>query len=134
MINIRKGYAGIVDDEDALVFLAENNLEGAIGFQVYYSPENDLMVPDKGVALGVAGTLKDFMGLGAGKKLMNEAIKVFKERGYRNISADWRITNLSSSTFWEKCGFDEIAHRMYRHLDERLAWANFDNYINHKKK
>lgn len=60
---------------------------------------------------------------------MNEAIRVLKERDYRYVSSDWRITNLSSSSFWRKCGFQEIAHRMYRQIDERISWANFDNPI-----
>lgn len=128
MTSIRKGYKGMVDDKDALVFLADNSFE-ALGFQVYYNLEAELMVPEKGIELGVAGTYNSYMGLGVGKKLMNEATTALKERGYRYISCDWRITNLSSSSFWEKCGFEEIAHRMFRQLDERLAWANFDNSL-----
>lgn len=123
---IRKGFEGLVDDEEELVFLAYNSSQ-ALGFQGYCDLEEGLMAPEKGIELEVAGTFNSHMGLGVGKKLMNEAITPLKERGYRYISCDWRITNLSSSRFWIKCGFEEVAHRMYRQIDESVAWANFDN-------
>lgn len=113
--------------EGVAILLAENNSE-AIGFQAYYQVESNLMIPEKGIELSVAGTYEAYMSLGVGKNLMNKAIEVLNERGYKYIISDRRITNLSSG-FWKKCGFQVIAYRMYRQLDERLAWANFNNPI-----
>lgn len=124
--DIRRGYKGIVDDEEALLLIAEMNGTAA-GFQAYWPCTLDLMIPERAIELSVAGTLPSFMGRGIGKNLMNEAVRILKERDYRYIITDWRITNLASSSFWPSCGFMPIYHRMQRTLDGRISWANFHN-------
>lgn len=124
--DIRNGYKCAVEDNDAMIFIAEKELKG-LGFQAYWPITPDLMVPDNGVELSIAGTYYSQMGNGVGKKLMNEGHRIMKEKGYNSIIADWRITNLTSSTFWPKCGFKPIAYRMARYIDSNLAWANFNN-------
>lgn len=123
---IKDGYRGIVEDEDATVLIATKDMK-ELGFQVYETINPDLMSPDDGVELSIAGTYPSEMGNGVGKKLMNEGHKIMKEKGYNNIITDWRITNLASSTFWPKCGFKPIAYRMFRCIDNNVAWANFYN-------
>lgn len=128
ILDLRDGYRGIVDDDEALALLAEKDNKPA-GFQAYWPINSDLMIPDGAIELSVAGTLPMYRGSGVGKKLMNEGIKILKEKGYRYIVTDWRITNLASSTFWPKCGFNPIYYRMQRTLDIRLPWANVKNSI-----
>jgi ribosomal protein S18 acetylase RimI-like enzyme len=98
-----------------------------VGFQIYETITPDLMTPDNGIELSVAGTYPLQMRNGIGKKLMNEGYRMMKEKGYSSIITDWRITNLASSTFWSKCGFKPIAYRMVRYIDKDVAWANFTN-------
>ncbi|GKX66380.1 GNAT family N-acetyltransferase [Inconstantimicrobium mannanitabidum] len=126
LTDIKNGYKCAVEDDDAMIFIAEKELRG-LGFQAYWPIAPDLMVPDNGVELSVAGTYYSQMGNGVGKKLMNEGYRIMKEKGYNSIVADWRIANLASSTFWPKCGFKPIAYRMARCIDSNLAWANFNN-------
>ena len=124
--DIKNGYKCTVEDNDAMIFIAEKEMKG-LGFQAYWPITPDLMVPDDGVELSIAGTYYSQMGSGVGKKLMNEGYRIMKEKGYNSIITDWRITNLASSTFWPKCGFKPIAYRMARCIDSNLAWANFNN-------
>ncbi|EQB86172.1 GNAT superfamily N-acetyltransferase [Clostridium punense] len=123
---IKAGYRGIVEDDDATVVIATKDMK-EVGFQVYGTINSDLMSPDDGVELSIAGTYSSEMRSGIGKKLMNEGYKIMKEKGYNNIITDWRITNLASSTFWPKCGFKPIAYRMFRCIDRNVAWANIYN-------
>lgn len=126
IFDIKEGYKSTVDDEDATIFFALLDKK-ALGFQAYWPTEPELMAPDNSVELSIAGTYASEMGKGIGKRLMNESILLLTEKGYSTITTDWRITNLSSSTFWPKCGFKPIAYRMVRSIDPNIAWANFDN-------
>jgi GNAT superfamily N-acetyltransferase len=128
VINIRKGYQEIANDEEALLLLAELNGQ-SVGFQAYWPIESHLMVPDKTFELSVAGTFPSFMGNGIGKALMNKAVHLLEEKGVQYVITDWRITNLASSSFWPKCGFAPLYHRMQRTIDSRLGWANFNNKL-----
>ncbi|WP_108672495.1 GNAT family N-acetyltransferase [Peribacillus acanthi] len=121
-----QGYKGIVDEEVGLLLIAESS-GLPTGFQVYYDCPSNWITPTGTIELGVAGTLPAQMGTGVGKKLMNEAIILLKEKEYQYILTDWRITNLASSTFWPKCGFEPIYHRMQRTIDPRISWANMGN-------
>lgn len=126
VMEIKKGYENIVEDEEAIVILAEKSGE-VVGFHAYWPQDSGLMAPDQAVELSVAGTLAAQMGMGIGKALMDKGCMIMKEKGYRFMVADWRMANLASSTFWPKCGFQPVTYRMVRTIDERLAWANFDN-------
>lgn len=123
---VKDGYKSDVDDDEATVLIAEKDMK-ELGFQAYESIDSDLMSPDDGIELTIAGTYYSKMGSGVGKKLMNEGCRIMKEKGYGNIINDWRISNLASSTFWPKCGFKPVAYRMARCIDNNIAWANFDN-------
>lgn len=116
MDRIKEGFEGLVDGED-IVFIAERANQ-ALGFQVYEKVPLSLMLPDDVINLEVAGTYASQMRSGVGKQLMNEGCKILKSMGYKYIKTDWRITNLSSSTFWPKCGFKNVAYRMSRSIDK----------------
>ncbi|KQL18304.1 GNAT family N-acetyltransferase [Cytobacillus solani] len=126
VLNIKEGYKRIAEGNDETCLIAIKDMK-ELGFQVYYPITSDLMTPDNGVELSIAGTYYSQMGRGVGKKLMNEGWRIMKEKGYNSIITDWRITNLASSTFWPKCGFKPIAYRMVRYINSNIAWANFNN-------
>lgn len=50
--------------------------------QVYDTITPELMAPDDGIELTIAGTYHSHMGGGVGKKLMNEGYRIMKEKGY----------------------------------------------------
>ncbi|WP_102272290.1 GNAT family N-acetyltransferase [Cytobacillus massiliigabonensis] len=126
VLNIKEGYKRIIEGNDETCLIAIKDMK-ELGFQVYFPITSDLMTPDNGVELSIAGTYYTQMGRGVGKKLMNEGWRMMKEKGYNSITTDWRITNLASSTFWPKCGFKPVAYRMVRHIDSNIGWANFNN-------
>lgn len=119
---IREGFRGLAEEENDIVLIAEKYGE-VLGFHDYEIIDSDLMIPDGGIGLDVAGTCQSWRGKGVGKNLVNEGCRVLKEKGFSTIKTDWRITNLSSSRFWPKCGFKPVAYRMARSLDEHIAWA-----------
>lgn len=123
-VKIKEGYEKSVFDNETTIFIAEKDKK-EFGFQEYEAATPNLMIPDDGVELNIAGVYSSQMNSGIGKKLMNESYKVMKDRGYNSIITDWRITNLASSTFWPKCGFKPIAYRMVRRIDKNILWANF---------
>lgn len=126
VFDIKAAYKSIVEENDETCLIAIKDLK-ELGFQEYCPITSDLMTPDNGVELSIAGTYYSQMGRGVGKKLMNEGCRMMKERGYNSMITDWRITNLASSTFWPKCGFKPIAYRMVRYINHDIAWANFNN-------
>ncbi len=122
MAEIKAGYEDTVEDGGMTVLLAETDGE-TLGFQLYEAAAPGLMAPDDCVELGVAGTDSSRMKTGIGKTLMNAGCSLMRERGFRYMITDWRITNLASSTFWPKCGFQPVAYRMARYIDSNWAWA-----------
>ncbi len=130
--NIKHAFERLVDEEDVLVLLAQTDNQDC-GFLEYEKIEPSLMNPDNSIELCTAGVLDSYMSKGVGKKLMNEGNEIIKKMGYNYIVTDWRITNLASSSFWPKCGFNPIAYKMVRQIDPNNAWANFDNPRIHVK-
>ncbi len=68
---LRHGYAGLADDQDAIVWLAFYKGQPA-GFQCYFSAGSDdksQIIPESCIELSVAGTLPQFRGLGIGRAL-----------------------------------------------------------------
>lgn len=123
---INAAFKGLVDEDDVVVLIAEKD-NRELGFQEYEMITPNLMTPDDAIELCTAGTYSSQMRSGIGKKLMNEGCRIIKEKGYNSIKVDWKITNLTSSIFWPKCGFKPIAYRMARYIDSNYAWANFNN-------
>lgn len=126
VLDMKAAYKSIVEENDEMFLIAIKDMK-ELGFQEYCPITSDLMTPDNGVELGIAGTYYSQMGRGVGKKLMNEGCRIMKEKGYNSMITDWRITNLASSTFWPKCGFKPVAYRMVRYINSNIAWANFNN-------
>jgi len=67
-----------------------------------------------------------FRGGGVGQALTRHGLLWAKEQGHHYCVIDWRTTNLLSSRFWVRMGFVPTNYRLYRHIDERIAWANAD--------
>jgi GNAT superfamily N-acetyltransferase len=123
---LRQGYAGLVDDPDATVWLAFQKGQAA-GFQCYFpagSADKSRIIPEHCIELIVAGTFPQFQGLGIGRALTSYGLAEAYEKGYRNCLTDWRSTNLLSSCFWPSQGFQPVAYRLARRIDPQIAWAN----------
>lgn len=120
--SIHEGFKNLVDEKDEIVLLAVKD-GTVVGFHDYEVAEPSLMLPDHAIELSTAGIRDSFMGMGIGKILMNESHNLIKDKGFKHIVTDWRITNLASSTFWPKCAFKPNVFRMARQIDTDYAWA-----------
>ena len=123
---LRLAYGDLVDDPDAVVWLAYLDGEPA-GFQCYFPGEHSadaLLVPDGCIVLEVAGTQPQFRGRGIGSLLTRAGLAHAFESGYRFCLADWRSANLLASRFWPRRGFRPAAYRLARRVDPRIAWGN----------
>jgi len=66
--------------------------------------------------LGYAAVLPEARGSGAGLALTSASFAWARERGYKAMVTDWRVTNLLSSRFWPKRGFRTTFLRLYRSI------------------
>ncbi|HET7615529.1 MAG TPA: GNAT family N-acetyltransferase, partial [Bacillales bacterium] len=105
---IEDGYAGILEDEEADLWLAENNEGDSVGFQAFWpvgTAGNDLTAPEKSAVLKVAATKPEARRAGIGTALTRYTFSELKKRGCRYCVTDWHILNVLSSRFWPKRGF-----------------------------
>ncbi len=72
--------------------------------------------PERAAILGLAATLPEVRGTGAGLALTNACFDWAREHGYATIVVDWRETNLLSSRFWPARGFRRTFLRLYRSI------------------
>ena len=70
--------------------------------------------PEGACLLAWAASRPDVRGSGAGLALTEASFARARERGYRVMVADWRVTNLLSSRFWPRRGFRETFLRLHR--------------------
>ena len=57
---------------------------------------------------------------------MNEGVVFASKRGFKFIQTDWKVTNLSASNYWPKCGFIPLAYRLSRKIDNDYFEYSFD--------
>jgi ribosomal protein S18 acetylase RimI-like enzyme len=122
---IKQGYESLVDGSD-IINLAFHESK-IVGFHVYEILQPSLMKPSRSLLLEVSATHPDYKRLGIGKRLMNEGVKLSKEMKYQYILVDWKVSNLSASSFWEKCGFAPIVYRLTRKIDNDYYLHQFDD-------
>jgi ribosomal protein S18 acetylase RimI-like enzyme len=118
-------YAGVLDDEEAMLWLAEQDGR-PVGFQIYDPAEpapDDLHIPPQCAELPAAATLPELRGQGVGRALSRVAFRHLYQQGYTTCLVDWRTTNLLASRFWSQRGFQPAAYRLHRRIDERVLWA-----------
>ena len=123
---LREGYAELVDDPDATVWLALRD-DQVIGFQAYFSAkpaDDDPLTPEACIELKVAGTREEERGKGIGRILTQRGLADARAEGYAYCLTDWVATNLLSSRFWPRQGFRPMVYRLMRNIDARVLWAN----------
>jgi GNAT superfamily N-acetyltransferase len=111
-------YAEAIDHEDEGILLVEQ--EGRkVGLLTVADVSHSgmhvgLSRPERAAILGLATTLPEVRGAGAGVALTNACFAWAREHGYETIVVDWRETNLRSSRFWPNRGFRRTFLRLYR--------------------
>jgi GNAT superfamily N-acetyltransferase len=121
---VANSYAELAGDEKAVVWLAF--LDGQIaGFQTYLpaeSADEDPLIPPNCIDLSVAATHPELRGRGIGVALTQVGLAA-AALSYSACVVDWRVTNLKSSRFWPRRGFQPAGYRLVRRVDPRIVWA-----------
>jgi ribosomal protein S18 acetylase RimI-like enzyme len=117
IITRKKAFMNLVNEEEVIVLLAQKE-QNTIGYQNYEPIKKSLMHPDKSIELSVAGTYPEQTGQGAGKNLMNTAVNLLKNKGFKYVITDWKITNLASASFWPRCGFVSTTYKLIRYIQK----------------
>lgn len=121
----RTEYGNLVDDEEAVLYLAfvDGQTAGMQGFWPAEPSDTDLITPEKCVELAVGGTVHGMRRQGVGTHLAQHGLREARDAGAEYCLTDWRSTNLLSSRFWPKIGFRPVAYRLSRRVDPRITWA-----------
>ncbi len=131
---IREGFADMLADETARVWIAEADGEAEtgrlLGYQVYYpapAADDNLMVSltERMTLLELAATRRDARGGGIARALSAAGMADAAAAGFHLCIADWRTTNLEAARFWPRLGFQPAAYRLVRRIDSRIAWATY---------
>ncbi|HEV8192288.1 MAG TPA: GNAT family N-acetyltransferase [Ktedonobacterales bacterium] len=112
-------------EADTTVWLALRG-DRVVGFQAYMPMEqapDALLIPEHCSELLVAGSQPEERGRGTTRALMRRAMAWARKVGYTSYITDWRVTNLTASRVWPRLGFQTVAYRLTRRIDERIAWA-----------
>jgi GNAT superfamily N-acetyltransferase len=96
---------------------------GLQGYSPVTSEASAPFVPESCTELGPAGTREGLRGRGIGQALCRRVFMESRAEGFRHCLTDWRSTNLLSSRFWSRQGFQPVAYRLARRVDFRIAWA-----------
>jgi GNAT superfamily N-acetyltransferase len=78
------------------------------------SAHSGLARPPGAAFIGFAVTDPEVRGSGAGLALTDASFAWAREQGYEVMATDWRETNLLSSRFWPRRGFEKTFLRLHR--------------------
>ena len=119
------GWAELVDEKDVTMFLAfvDGQVAGSQGYWPHETSDHDLLVPRDSATMSVAGTLPDYRGRGISTALSRAVLAAARAEGYPILETDWRSANLLAANFWQSQGYQPVAYRLVRRIDQRIAWA-----------
>jgi len=80
------------------------------------SAHSGLARPPGAAFLGFAITEPEFRGRGVGVALTDASFAWARGHGYTTMATDWRETNLLSSRFWPRRGFEKSFLRLHRFI------------------
>lgn len=100
----------LLENERALYLVAKNEFERVVGYVGMW------IVFDEGHITNLA-THPDFRRRGVAHKLMNELIRVSKEKGVRYLTLEVRRSNSSAQELYQKMGFVHMGVRRKYYLD-----------------
>ena len=123
MATARADWAEELANPEGELLLA---LEGGrvLGIAGYYVATPGPMVPDGAWELGVGMTLPEARGRGIQGALLRRGVAAAAAAGATHMITDWRAASLAAARSWTALGFRQTHHRLHRHIDERIAWAN----------
>jgi ribosomal protein S18 acetylase RimI-like enzyme len=123
----RTNWAEFVDEPTAAIWLAydqDGRVVGVTGCYAQEASNRNILLPENTISLTVAGTRPWVRGRGIGLALTRLCLRYAQAAGYTYADIDWRSASLAADRFWPRQGFQPIAYRLVRRVDERISWAN----------
>jgi GNAT superfamily N-acetyltransferase len=118
----RASMARLLDDPANRVWLAER--DGLAVAITTLQPETDIVgAPEHCTYLQHGYVEPDVRGQGVGAALLAQAMDWARAAGYAHCSLNYMPSNLLSARFWQARGFQPLHRRLFRRVDERVAWA-----------
>lgn len=75
------------------------------------------------VAISGAFAWEDLRSRGIGTALLKHALGWARAEGYCACAVDFESANIVGMDFWRRSGFRAVDYAVWRHVDERIAWA-----------
>jgi len=119
----RDSWAEELEEPNAHHWLAEDG-DRVLAMATFYAADPGPMVPDAAWELSVAMTRPDERGRGLMRALVAAGFAEAHEAGATHCITDWRTASLPTHRTWTALGFRPTHHRLHRHVDERIAWAD----------
>ncbi len=113
--NYKEFISGFIEKGNGAIFIAEE--DEAVGYCLVFIKDNIPIFKVK--KLGYASDLfvkKEFRGKGISSKLVEEALKWFKEKGLKHISLQTYCSNDKARSIYKKMGFFEYKVEMRKKL------------------
>ena len=109
-------WAGFESDRRFSCWVAEGD-SGLVGYALLFRrPRDSLRIPRLNIDLATVVTSPQHRNAGIGSALTRTALSWAGTLGYRVVTTDWRMSNLTAARFWPARGFNEVFLRLYRSI------------------
>ena len=109
-------WAGFESDRRFSCWVAEAD-SGLVGYALLFRrPRDSLRIPRLSIDLATVVTSPQHRNAGIGSALTRTALSWAGTLGYRVVTTDWRMSNLTAARFWPARGFNEVFLRLYRSI------------------
>lgn len=102
----KKYFTNIINDPNAICLIAEEN-SNVIGY-ISGSPMVREYCKSKYFEIENMGVHPNYRSKGIGSKLMEECLKIAKEKGFQKVYVNVYIKNEKAVKFYKKYGYNEI--------------------------
>jgi GNAT superfamily N-acetyltransferase len=107
---------------ESAIWLAERDGQ-AVGMVNVKPSSAAPILPERAVYIQHSYVVPSARGLGVGAGLLGRAIDWARDAGYAHCTLNFMSTNLLAARFWPSHGFRPLGYRLFRRVDERIAWA-----------
>ena len=111
--------------EPAYSFWLAYEDEEPAGLIIFTPPEPDELIvsPNLCTYIWIAYVAPHARAGGIGSAMLDHGLALARDVGNAYCTVGWFSANLDGARFWQRKGFAPLAHRLHRHLDERISWA-----------
>jgi GNAT superfamily N-acetyltransferase len=107
---------------ESAIWLAERDGR-AVGVINVKPASPAVSMPERCVYIQHSYVVPSARSLGAGAGLLGRALDWARDAGYTHCALNFMAANLLAERFWPAHGFRPLGYRLFRRVDERIAWA-----------